>query len=638
MQRKFDYNKNGAQNREFTLDASAIDIEARTVEVAFSSEKAVSRWWGNEILDHESGAADLERFNDGAPVLLNHDTNKVVGVIESARVDSDRVGRAVLRFGKSELAQEILEDIRDGIRPHISFAYEILEARLEAVDGETKDETWRIVRWRGLEISSVPIPADETVGVGRSAASESQKPEPQKRGEDMDPKQTDQATLDKHRQAGKSEGLEEGLATGRSKGAEDERKRVADILEMGSTRNAIDQARAAIAEGKSTEEFARFLLTYEPTPVDPTAGDLGLDEKDLRQFSVLRLMRSRVAPDNKAFREAASFEYEVCDEAAKKRGISEKIEGVYLPFEALQRSSSAARLAQLKRDMTVGTAADGGNLVGTDLLGSSFIDLLRDESILMEGATVLNGLTGDVALPRMTSGATAYWLAEAAAATESTPQIDQVSLSPNTLMAAVDLSKKLIAQSSIDVEMQIRLDMAGAVLNALEAAAINGSGTGAEPEGILQKSIGAVALGANGAAPTWASVVELEAAIANANLRGNLGYVTNGAGRGALKSNFRNATYGDRALMEGSDMNGYGVRVTDQVPSNLTKGSGTGLSALIFGNWRDLLFGFWGGMDLVIDPLSQHKNRLVGMSLAVEVDVNVRREGSFAAVVDMVTS
>ena len=100
-----------------------IDEEARTVEVAFSSEEPVPRWFGDEVLDHSPGSMLETRLQNGAAVLWNHDTDIQIGVVEAASIDSDRRGRATLRFGRSARAEEIWADIVDGVIRHVSVGY-----------------------------------------------------------------------------------------------------------------------------------------------------------------------------------------------------------------------------------------------------------------------------------------------------------------------------------------------------------------------------------------------------------------------------------------------------------------------------------------------------------------------------------
>src|SRR3990172_4009886 len=134
------------------------DGEARTVEVAFSSETPLERYWGTEILDHDPKSVMLERIGDGrGPLLRDHSTREQIGVIERASIDPDRVGRATVRFGKSPRAEEEFQDVLDGIRSQVSVGYRIHEMRLESVEKDR--EVYRATRWEPLEISTVAIAA-----------------------------------------------------------------------------------------------------------------------------------------------------------------------------------------------------------------------------------------------------------------------------------------------------------------------------------------------------------------------------------------------------------------------------------------------------------------------------------------------
>lgn len=148
-------------------EVTGVDRTARTVDLAFSSEAEVSRWFGIEVLSHDAEAVDLSRLNDGGAVLDNHDLAQHLGVVVHAWVDPDRKCRAVVRFGSSASADAMLQGIADGIKRHVSVGYRILEVKLteerEGVD------VYTVTRWEPYEISIVPVPADTTVGIGRSA-------------------------------------------------------------------------------------------------------------------------------------------------------------------------------------------------------------------------------------------------------------------------------------------------------------------------------------------------------------------------------------------------------------------------------------------------------------------------------------
>lgn len=156
--------------RDFQIRSEDIDEKNRTFPISFSSEEPVERWFGTEILDHTRTSVNMERLNNAAPFLVNHNTNDQVGVIEKGKIDTgEKKGTAIVRMGNSERANEIFQDIIDGIRKNISVGY-IINKLVETV--EDKKSTFRAMSWTPMEISTVPVPADNTVGVGRDLETE----------------------------------------------------------------------------------------------------------------------------------------------------------------------------------------------------------------------------------------------------------------------------------------------------------------------------------------------------------------------------------------------------------------------------------------------------------------------------------
>jgi HK97 family phage major capsid protein len=264
------------------------------------------------------------------------------------------------------------------------------------------------------------------------------------------------------------------------------------------------------------------------------------------------------------------------------------------------------------------------------------------------GATVMTDLHGPVAIPRQTAGATTYWLAEAGAPTESDQAFDQVTMTPHTVGAFTDYTRRLLLQSSIDVEAFVRHDLAIRITTGVDLAAINGSGSSNQPRGILNTSgIGSVAGGTNGAVPSLANIVALESAVATANADiGSLAYLTNAKVRGKLKTvDVSTAGAGKFLWGEARDeqgigeLNGYRAGVSNQVPSNLTKGTSSSVcSAIIFGNWADLMIGMWSGLDVLVDPYSNSTSGTIRVVAFQDVDIAVRQAASFAAMLDALTS
>jgi HK97 family phage major capsid protein len=347
----------------------------------------------------------------------------------------------------------------------------------------------------------------------------------------------------------------------------------------------------------------------------------------------LKAIRALANPTDRALQDAAAFEFD-CSKAVQGQ-LKRDARGIMVPMEVLAR------------DMVVGTDASGGYMVSTDLLASNFIEILRNRMMTRAlGAMTLPGLVGDVAIPKQTGGATAYWVDEGGDVTESTPVLAQLALAPKTCGAWTDLSRKLILQSAIGAEAFVRADLASVLALALDAAGIAGTGASNQPTGILSTTgIGDVAGGTNGLAPAWSHVVDLETEVAidNADV-GALAYLTNAKVRGKLKQTEKASGTGlfvwERGFDAGfGDLNGYRAAVSNQVPSDLDKGTSTGVcSAIIFGNWADLIYGLWGTVDITVDPYTNATSGTVRVVALQDADVGVRHAESFAAMQDALTA
>ena len=600
--------------RELTIDKRAVDEESRTVELAFSSEEPYERSFGVEILDHDQKSADFSRLHSGAPLLVNHDPNDQIGVVESARIDDDRVGRAVVRFGKSQRAQEIFGDVQDGVRRLVSVGYYVKQVEKAERDGDEL-ATYRVSSWQPLEISLVAVPADPTVGVGRSADSEESEPLVETKSE-KEPilMNEDSNTLTVE--------ASPRIEVNESEIRKAEQKRSKELVALGAKYNCIDEAQRAIEDGKDAGQFSRWILdnnlkTEEPTEVRTDDGEIGLNENEKENYSLVRAIHT--------FCEKGRFdglEYEA-SEAAKKR-YGRNSDGLVIPTDVLNHAS--------KRALNVGTATAGGNTVATDLLGASFIDLLRNASVLSQtGATYLNGLQGDVAIPRQSGAATAYWLTEVAAVTDSAQTVDQVTMTPKGLSAQTTFSKQLLAQSSIDIEQFVRNDLASVLAIAQDLAAVNGSGSSGQPTGILGISgVGSVTSGGTSAAYTDMVNLEKEVAVDNA-LSGSLSYVTNAKLIAKLKRT-EIASNTAKFVYDGGNVNGYPMYMSNQLPATYSSNT---KSAVIFGNFSDLLIGNWNGIDVVVDPYTAAGNRQVKIVTSLWTDVAVRHPQSFAKCIDI---
>ena len=627
----------GQLRRSFEFDRASINEDERTVEIAFSSESPVERWFGHEILGHKRGQVELGRLKNGAPLLLNHDVDQQIGVVEKVKLGGDRVGRAVVRFGRSGLANEIFQDVVDGIRGKTSTGYVIHEMKLE----EARDDgpnVYRATIWEPYEVSIVSVPADDSVGVGRATDDFAITTRIAGSGAPKDHGNTDGGTRTMPPEdntppapATPPEGttqvrtIADPEATASAVSAE--RARIADITALADSHGHRELATSAIAEGWSLERFQRDLLSKigSSPPIPRNNGTmLNMDQKEVRRYNVLKALNAQANPTDRRAQEDAAFEIECSQEAAKQRG--KEARGLIMPADVC------------RRDLTVGTGTAGGHTVATDY--QSLIEKLDNMSIALQRGTALRDLEGPVAFPRQTGGATAYWVAESGSGTESAATFDQVTLNPKTVTGYSDISRKLLIQSSIDIQAFVETDIAKRIALALDLAAINGSGVGNQPQGILQATgVGTFGGDTNGIAPTWAHMVDAITAVAQDNaMFGDMAWLTNAKVLGKLRKTPIIATYDAKMIYEGGDFFEMPVLMSNNVPSNLTKGSGSSLSAMILGNWTDLLVGLWSGVDLLVDPYTGSTSGTVRVTIFQDADVALRHPESFAIFNDMITT
>ena len=613
-------------SRFAVFQRESVDVEKRTVEVAFSSEEPVERWFGDEVLSHAAGAVDLSRLNDGGAVLFNHDWDDQIGVIERAWVDADRRGRALVRFGNGTKAAEKFQDVQDGILRHISVGYSIANFEEEISDGS---RTFTATRWQPYEISFVTVPADPTVGVGRSAEpfiENPVNPNPEKGNRNMDKNQIP-AAVETPAAAIPAVAATDTNNTA-ERGMQNERARVSELLAIGrsyAAHGGIEEAEKVIKDGGSEAQLRAAIMANMQTKPTVTAGEIGMTDKEQREFSLLRAMSA--AATGKW--DKAGLEREVSEELEKRHGRAAA--GFFVPTDLIARAYSK------------GNAANGGNVIENDFREDMFIELLRNRlAVAQLGATVLDGLVGDITIPKHLTGNTVQWVDENGSASESNATFGQMSLKPKTVTANTELSRKFILQSSLSAEQFARSELLKAMMLGIDLAAINGKGTGNEPTGILNTAgIGAVEIGANGGAPEWKHIVALESAIAAANADiGDLAYITNARVRGLLKTKLKADGVSGYIWQDGATpLNGYRCAVSNQIPSNLTKGtSANKCSPLIFGNWSDLMIAHWGVLDVIVDPYTKSTAGAVRITTLQDVDIAVRHVESFAAIKDIVAA
>lgn len=664
------------------------DEDPRTYEISFSSEEPYKRWdWDVgaflEVLGHDRDEIDLSWLGSGnAPLLKDHynEVDSVVGVLELACVVNKR-GVARIRLSNTPYGDEIKAKIDEGTLSNVSVGYRVNEMKL-VERNEDGPDTYRVTDWKPMECSLVAVPADPTVGVGR--ASEKASPRYEVRVYDADGKINRKEESEMGDDEDKIEDEAPDVLVKRAE--RQTRERMAAMMEYGKKFEEIDGPKIAqdvIADGgdiellrqrindasyaayqQREEEIRKYreendgrsLLRDNGAP-DPRLGDkldLGLTAKEVEGFSLCRAALG--IADSEFAKTRSSYEMRVMEEAStlyQKSNARPIRAGASIPAEVLHAKlrisdrvvdmARRSKLLDAVRVLTVDSGSNAANLVADDFLAASFIDLLRNMSAITPFATNLSDLVGDVEIPRQSGAATASWLGETDSAALTDPTFDQITMSPKELGVAVQYSRKTLIQATPDIEMLIRMDFARVMALALDLAALTGDGQNNKPKGVMEATgIATVAIGTNGGAPTWAKMVEMESKVAEDNaLMGDLRYVTNPKVRGKLKTTEK-ATNTAHFIWDGGSpsnpVNGYPVVVSNQVPSDLTKGSGSSLSAIVFGNLRDVIIGYWSGVDIDVNPYSGQLRRMITITAFQDVDVNVRHGESFAKIEDASTT
>jgi HK97 family phage major capsid protein len=358
------------------------------------------------------------------------------------------------------------------------------------------------------------------------------------------------------------------------------------------------------------------------------------EERNVAGFDMGKLLRHmHRSAKGAAVQPIDGVEAEMIQEGEREaRAAGLETGGIMLPRILVRRGAQGVE----RRDMTT-TAGEGGHTIATEKRG--LLDDFFNASVMRQaGAPVLEGLTGNLDLPRLIAGTNPAKKTENAAADEVSPTTAMLSLSPKRLPAYIDISEMLLKQSSSAIESLLRSHLTNQMLAIQEAAFFHGTGTNEATGIVATAGIGSVAGGVNGAAPTLANIIALETAVDTQNaLLGNLRYISNGQIRGKLKGTAKVSASDSRMLLDTDGLlNGYQPLFTNAVSRTLTKGTASSIcSAIIFGDFNDFFIGYWGGVSLeMVRDKTNAINGLYTLVASSYYDGGVIRPKSFAAMLD----
>lgn len=628
---------------------AAGERDADRFDISISSEFPVQRFFGKEILDHSAGAVDLSRAKRGLSFLDSHDAASVIGIVENVKVGDDKKLRGKVRFSRGAPAQQIKQDIQDGIRRFISVGYNVNEYTL---DKSSKDEgdTYRATNWTPLEVSSVGVPADPTVGNDRKA------------GDRRFPVSIRSANPASEPNL-KEVPVEPNIAV-------ETRAAAAEIIRLGKV-HQFDQERTAkaVADGTSVDAFSRMVLEEvakrgaAPVPqpgAEENAERLALTDKEQKQYNLARGIMTAItnieaATNGSASKRANSFEMEVSQEI-EKSWTRENHGGLFVPWslrhawsDGLDKKYPGQRFTGMKTraGLSSNVANEGQELKFTE--PGEFIQFLYNQMRVKElGARTLAGLRDNVSYPKQTGKATGAWVGEnpGSDVADSALTLGSIASSPKTYQSSSSYSRQLLAQAVVDVDTLVREDLARDLALAVDSVAIVGGGSN-QPSGIgatsgVQSFVVAADAG-NGGALAWDDIVKMSALLetANADQLGEGGWLTTPGVKSSLKRTARlGNTIGLPIWADDSTVDGYEARSSNQVSSTGTKGSsGATLHTLIRGIFETMVIGMWGsGFELVVDPYRLKKQGMIELTTFMLTDVTLKYPVAFVIATDVITT
>lgn len=576
--------------RSFNMELR--EMEQDRFDASLSSEFPVERWRGKEVLAHEAGAVDLSRAP--LPLLASHDASELpVGIVENVRVEAGKL-RGLLRFGESQRAKEALADVKAGILRSLSIGY-VVQAT-EKSDGDS----YRVTRWQPYEASLVAVPADPSVGIGRSFNS----------NRPMEGKKMDRNDLMRARKRA-LDGLE-ALATGET--LPDDVNVAKEALER-----EIDgyDKRLSILDGLES----RRKTSGNPAPGIPTpAGNA-----PTRDGGILILR-----PDEKL---------SACVRTGLPDGIRAEDLNLGRWLRGVVTGDWTGAEAERRSAMSEGTASLGGALVPTPL-AARVIDAARNQAVIFKaGASTVPMTASTLKMARIDGDPTAYWRGEHEAVTESGMTFAPVTFQAKALAAMCRLSVELLEDAS-NVNSIVEEALGSALALELDRVALFGSGSGAEPKGLYTTSgIQVHSMGENGAALTsYAPFVAALEKLYTANaVPGAFVYSPR---TWAALENLTDSTTGQPLMAPAS----FGIAdklVTGQVPNNLTHGLASNASAVICGEWPNLMVGLRTSLTIEAtrvggeDTFSKME---VLIRAYLRADVQVARASKFAVIKGIIPS
>ena len=646
--------KKGDEHAETSLADRFDEIESgvmnevtREVCVTFSTENPVKiTRWLDEVLLHDEGSVDLTYCDGQFPSLWNHDINRMVGIVLKSAV-VQRKGKAVVKVRDDE----VWRGIWDGYYRYCSVRGDPIEDSWEEL-GEGKVR--RIISsWKVKEITFTPMPADDGAGVGRSEDFIKFHRENDMRfnniiqrmdkehgaegpggtgtsgaggGGNPPPKPPESSGESGAGDSGEIQ--RSGASGGTGSGVHVDDKRANQMYKLCNVVKRMDLLGKYLGDPKLTfEDLQNEIERSQTSDSDNSSSGgrgsqyeaIGMDAKEISQFRIVRAIDAMLSG-----RKGNELEYDAMETIRSQVGSYSN--SIPIPPEVLRAGPLAA-----------GAAGKGEELVQTSIQHNSFIDLLQNETAVKRlGARFLTGLSDKLQFAEKTSTLVAQFVDEENedVPVESATAFKSRIMDGKRLVGSEKYSKRLIKQTSWDVEKMIREDIATQFALGVDLNAIGGQEKG--PKGVLDVINGDPKIKATNfidAGDQLVSnehVIALETAVAKRNGRGRLAYICGASMRGYLKGKQVSSADPTKIWKSSKDnfgeINGYPGFMTNQVGG----ADQAKKHLLIYGAWDQIIVGFWGVMEILLDPYGSKSKYMVEVVANQDVDILVRYPGSFA--------
>lgn len=618
----------------------------RVVRCSISSETPYARYMADpesgewvkalEVLGHKPEEIDDTRMRDGLVIQDTH-YGEQIGIMDKPEVKDGKIV-GTIRFGHSQKARDIEADALDGIKRNMSVGYIVNEYKRDGVDAKTGLPIFRVTNWTPYEASFVNVPADTNIGVGRAEADETTTRTAAKPAAESTNKKGIQI-MDKPTTAGytaeQKTKIREMASAAHVSGEE-----VADIL---TSERSFEEIREELLNRR--EKYLAELAKKPAKPAEEARAviDEGDKAKIRQKYDFAKVLRyyAEVA-ESKYSSIDIGFEREISDELAKQTGRA--VQGILLPDFVGNRAAANPSDGTL----TLGTPAyntdtsaggitgiggTGKDTIATMLLSGQFIDALVATLVLREqlGAEVLTGLVGNISIPKGGS-ISGGWVSEGNNVAKKNPTFGQITATPHTYGAYVDITRKLLQQSSVNVQAKVLEWLMYACAAGIETAAFQGAGTSGAPTGLCTALTGT----AWSNAPTFGKIVDLIAATKTANsYKPSMKFVGN-AGVWAKLAKTRDYEVLTDGAQTPKNVGAIGgsVRLLDTATNKVigrdfVEANLMPAAKLLFGDFTQLAVCLWSGTDIVVDPYANDTNGGLRLVALQDSDILIKRPESF---------